>query len=278
MMYARKRFLFAATLLFGFSAMECRTVVSQKEAIESSKGNEWRIELPGLKASDAPLLLVRIPAGTFQMGSLELEQGREENESPRRAVGITKDFYLGKFEVTQAQWTAVTGENPSTELDPNYPVNKVSWEDCQEFLRRLNQIMKTSAFRLPTEAEFEYACRAGTETSTYFGDNPSEETMLEYAWFRNNSDSELHTVGSLKPNAWGLFDILGNVREWCQDWYGPYNDGKQTDPVGPSQGTEKVIRGASWMARPEWIRSADRGKFAPDLRRNTGGLRVAYSE
>lgn len=277
-MKIRKRFLTIAVMLLGLLTIQCGTLPSCNHAKDSFMDKEWIVKLPNLKEGETPLILMRIPAGTFQMGSPQFEIGHEENESPVHRVTISRDFYLGKYEVTQAQWAAVMGGNPSTEANPNYPVNKVSWQDSQEFLRRLNELTEKSGFRLPSEAEFEYACRAGSTDSTYFGDNPSEAALAEFAWYRQNSDGELHRVGLLKPNAWGLYDMLGNVWEWCQDWYGFYSADSQRDPQGFASGMEKVFRGASWMARPEWIRCADRGKFAPDSRRNTGGFRVAFSE
>ncbi|MGC9329894.1 MAG: formylglycine-generating enzyme family protein, partial [Candidatus Hinthialibacter sp.] len=250
----------------------------EKTVEQPSKAREWVVDLPGLKEGETPLAMRLIPAGSFQMGSPESEEGHEENESPVHSVTISRDFYLGKYEITQAQWIAVMETNPSTEYGPNFPVNRVNWYDCQDFLRRLNKIVNKGKFRLPTEAEREYACRAGTTTMTYFGDNPTPEMLEEHAWMRTNSDGELHDVGLLKPNPWGLHDMLGNVWEWCEDWYAPYPAQAQVDPQGALLGTEKVFRGASWMARPEWIRCADRGKFTPDNRRNTGGFRIAYSD
>ncbi len=239
---------------------------------------EIEFKLPGLSENDKSLTVVRIPAGTFKMGSPETEPGHEENESPVHEVTITQDFFMGIYEVTQAQWLAFMDSNPSTEQGPNLPINKVSWDDCQEYIKRLNAYQRKNGFRLPTEAEHEYACRAGTTTVTYFGDNPSEEEMEKHAWFRNNSEGELHPVGQLQPNPWGLYDMLGNVWEWCQDWYGPYPSGPQTDPKGPETGAERVFRGPSWLGRAEWVRCADRAKFTPENRRNTGGFRLVWQE
>ncbi len=243
------------------------------------KGEEWTVELPGLPADATPLVLVHIPAGSFLMGSPESEEGRDPDEGPVHKVTLTEDFYMGMYEVTQAQWMTLMEENRSTEIDPNYPVNKVNWFDCQEFLRRLNEYHNTDGFRLPTEAEREYACRAGTTTATYFGEDPTSEEIAEHAWYREIITwDELHEVGLKKPNPWGLHDMHGNVSEWCQDWFGPYPSTNQVNPTGPVDGTEKVIRGASWRARPQWIRSADRGHFPPDNRRNTIGFRVVWSK
>jgi formylglycine-generating enzyme required for sulfatase activity len=240
--------------------------------------NEKLAALPNLPDGALPLLLVKIPAGTFQMGSPESERFREENEGPVHPVAISKDFYLGNYEVTQAQWLALMETNPSTQLGDNLPVNRVNWQDAQEFLQKLNELFGESGYRLPTEAEWEYACRAGTTTATYFGDEVTEEQMADHAWYRGNSEGELHPVGQLQANAWGLFDLYGNVWEWCSDWYGPYTADAVTDPRGPETGEEKVFRGASWMGRFEYLRSADRAKFKPENRQHTGGFRIAWSD
>ncbi len=246
----------------------------------STPPKEKVIELPGLPQDAAPLVLVRIPAGSFMMGSGPDDPGHEENEAPKHEVAISEPFYMGKFEVTQAQWTALMGSNPSHEemIGDDLPVNKVSVDDCQEFLKRLNGLLNDFRYRLPTEAEWEYACRAGTKTTTYFSNTPTPEQIAQHAWYRENSDFTTQPVGSLLPNPWGLHDMHGNVWEWCWDWYGPYSAVKRTDPRGPSEGEEIVIRGASWMARPEYIRSADRGKMADSRGFHTGGFRIVWSE
>ena len=234
---------------------------------------EITVDLPNLPEGATPLVLIRIPAGSFIMGSSEEEPYHEPNESPQHRVTITRDFYLGKYEITQAQWKCLMEENPSTDTGDNLPVNRVSWEEAQEFIKRLNALHQTDKFRMPTEAEWEYAARAGTQSPNYISEEFDEEALLDHAWFRNNSEGELHPVGQLQPNPWGLYDIFGNVWEWTQDWYAPeYPDQEQIDPTGPEQGEEKVYRGASWMARVDYMRAADRGKFTPDQKRNTGGF------
>lgn len=270
--------LILAGVLMSCGVTKSTSTSQRKEVRQDGKLVEIEFMLPGLAENNTPLTVVYIPAGTFMMGSPDSEPSHEENENPVHEVTISKDFFIGKYEVTQAQWLALMDENPSTEQNPNFPVNKVNWEDCQEYIKRLNAYHQTSGFRLPTEAEFEYACRAGTTTSSFFGENPSEEEMEKYVWFRNNSEGELHAVGQLQPNPWGLYDMMGNIWEWCQDWYGPYPSETQIDPKGPESGTEKVFRGPSWLGRPEWVRCADRGKFTPDNQRNTGGFRLVWQE
>ncbi len=253
---------------------------------EKQQPKEITLAIPNLPEEATPMVLVRIPAGCFVMGSDENEKYHEENEAPPHKVEITHPFYIGKYEVTQAQWEAIMGNNPSTQININLPVNRVNWYDCQEYLEKLNKLeftkknefWKRGSFRLPTEAEHEYACRAGIQTSTYFGEDPSLEAIMEHAWIRDNSNAALNPVGSLNPNPWGLYDMLGNVWEWCYDWYGLYSDEKQIDPTGPENGEEKVFRGPSWMGRREYVRCADRGRFPPDYRRNTGGFRVVWSK
>lgn len=269
--------VFGVLMAVGAAAVAARASINRAgETPDYGKGGQFEVYLPNMQPGFEPLIMLRIPAGSFQMGSTESDPVREENELPAREVTLSRDFYMGKFEVTQAQWLALMDGNPSTMKGPNLPVNKVNWHDCRDFIERLNQYANETRFRLPTEAEREYACRAGGEGSA--GGAPDREAMAGYAWFRDNSEGLLHPVGQLKPNPWGLHDLFGNVWEWCLDWYGPYPDGPAVDPVGPESGGEKVFRGASWMGRFEFLRCADRGKFTPDQRRNTGGFRLVWSE
>ncbi len=196
---------------------------------------------------------VLIPAGTFKMGA---DMG-EPDERPLHQVTISKAFYLGKYEVTQGQWQAVMGNNPSsTTGDPNFPVDQVSWDDVQAFTRKLNALEGITAYRLPTEAEWEYAARAGTSTIFSFGNDP--KNLGDYAWYRANSEHRSHPVGQKKPNAWGLHDMLGNVWEWVQDWNGKYPAGPVTDPTGETTGTYHMRRGCAWNNEPNVCRVANR--------------------
>ena len=178
--------------------------------------------------------LIFIPAGSFMMG--------EGSDGPAHMVTITKPFYLGKYEVTQEQWQAVTGRNPNRPELLKAPVVTVSWEDCQVFLGKLNA--KTgeqgSKFALPTEAQWEYACRAGSTAQYCFGDDAAQ--LGDYAWYRTNSEHKPHPVGEKKPNAWGLYDMHGNVWEWCADWYDRayYANSPADDPTGPAGGSSRV--------------------------------------
>jgi len=204
---------------------------------------------------------VRIPAGKFRMGS------SDEN---LHTVTLTKPFELMTTPVTQALWEFVMGGNPSCFKGPDRPVEEVSWDDAQGFISKLNAMLGVTCFRLPTEAEWEYACRAGTTSATY-------GNLDEVAWYENNSGKETHRVGQKQPNAWGLYDMLGNVWEWCQDWYGGYPDGDVIDPVGPSSGSSRVNRGGSWGNGARIVHAANRYLGAPGYRYGILGFRLARS-
>ena len=214
--------------------------------------------------------LVLIPTGEFMMGS-DYDQ---PDERPVHRVVISKPFYLGKYEVTQAQWLDVMGTNPSHfKGDLKRPVERVSWYMVQEFIRRLNAREGHNKYRLPTEAEWEYAARAGSTTQYSFGDN---EVLLEqYAWYNRNDGGTTHPVGQLKSNAWGLYDMQGNVWEWVQDWRGPYLLGAVIDPQGPATGNVKGYRGGGWGYGPGRCRVADRSYDAPNYVYGTHGFRLA---
>ena len=216
---------------------------------------------------------VLIPAGSFLMGS----DTRARNEKPPHRVRISRPFYLGKFEVTQEQWQAVMGNNPSEFKGLNNPVEQVSWEDVQEFIRRLNEKEGHKRYRLPTEAEWEYAARAGTATPWSFGDDVG--LLGQYAWYRENSCATTHPVGSKKPNPWGLYDMHGNVFEWVQDWYDEnyYSSSPRTDPPGPSVGTARVHRGGCVNCLSVGVRSARRASLPPNERKGHVGFRLALS-
>ena len=236
--------------------------------------------------------LVLIPAGTFTMGSPPSEEGF--NDERQHEVTLTQDYYLGAFEVTQAQYEKVMGINPSyfewyevVERHPktgrvvnddssNHPVEMVSWEDAVEFCDKLSALPEEKragrVYRLPTEAEWEYACRAGSKTAYSFGE--SRRSLGDYAWFDDNSGDKTHPVGKKKPNAWGLYDMHGNVWEWCSDWYDDYPRGNATDPMGPRTDSFRVIRGGSWRIEAAHCRSANRGRYLPSHRYNYYGFRV----
>jgi formylglycine-generating enzyme required for sulfatase activity len=229
--------------------------------------------------------LVLIPKGKFTMGSPESEKGRKENET-QHEVTISKDYYLGVYEVTQAQYEKVMGKNPSSfqgakvgNENADLPVENVSWDDAVEFCKKLSDLPEEKkagrVYRLPTEAEWEYACRAGGVTAYSFGE--SSKSLGDYAWFDENSNGQTHPVGQKKPNAWGLYDMLGCVWEWCSDWYDEYPKGAVSDPTGPIKGSDRVFRGGSWFGGAAICRSADRNWGVPSFRGINLGFRVALS-
>ncbi len=215
---------------------------------------------------------VLIPAGEFDMGSPSDEEDRQVTECPLHTVKIEKAYYLGKYEVTQKQWREVMGDNPSDFKGDDYPVEQVSWNDVQEFIHKLNEIEGIDKYRLPSEAEWEYAARAGTSTRYSFGDDASR--LGEYGWYSGNSGGNTHPVGQKKPNSWGLYDMDGNVGEWVQDeWHDNY-DGAPTDGSAWESvaGFYRVIRGGSWYYNA--CRSAVRYFGGPDIRLNDVGFRL----
>ncbi|MDR0497123.1 MAG: formylglycine-generating enzyme family protein [Treponema sp.] len=250
--------------------------------------------------------MIRINGGTFTMGSPESERTHRDfiDEGPQRQVTVSA-FYMGKYQVTQAEYQAVMGVNPSNFKGDNLPVDQASWYDALVFCNKLSmregltpaysisgstdpaawgtvptrntaawnqvQIVAGSAgYRLPTEAQWEYACRAGTTTAYNTGANISDNT----GWYSAQGKSTSHPVGLKPANAWGLHDMHGNVWEWCWDWFGPYTRGAQTDPSGASSGEQRVFRGASWRNTLPYVRSAVRGRGPPTARFTYIGFRV----
>jgi formylglycine-generating enzyme required for sulfatase activity len=233
------------------------------------------------------LELMPIPAGEFLMGSPDDEDLRRDNETQHQ-VTISKPFWMGKYPVTQGQWETVTGYNPSycEEAGKDAPVECVNWEDAMEFCRKVNlrearegRLPQGYEFTLPTEAQWEYACRAGTTTVFHFGDSLSSH-QANFDGNHPYGDAEegpfLDTttpVGKYRPNAWGLYDMHGNVWEWCHDWFGDYPSGSVTDPAGPNSGTGRVFRGGSWLSDGEYCRSANRDWNTPGNRNVSLGFR-----
>ena len=234
--------------------------------------------------------LVLIPAGEFLMGSSVADTSAAGEEKPRHRVRIGKPFYLGKYEVTQEQWQAIMGRNPSYVDSLKHPVEHVSWEDCQRFLKKLNErfrrphpnplptMLRTvpgeGEFQLPTEAQWEYACRAGSTTKYCFGDD--EARLGDYAWYAANSGRRTHPVGQKKPSAFGLYDMHGNVAEWCADWRdeGYYAKSPADDPKGPATGSARIRRGGSAYDPAPGCRAANRSYLVPGEADLDLGLRV----
>ena len=218
--------------------------------------------------------MVWIPAGSFQMGSPESESGRYDDEGPVHAVALD-GFWMGTTEVTQAQYNMVMGTNPSYFKGANLPVDSVSWNGAMAFCRRLSE-RTGKTYTLPTEAQWEYACRAGSMTRFSFGNSDSD--LGAYAWYRGNSNSRTHPVGTKRPNAWGLYDMHGNVWEWCLDWYGADFYGtaaaRAKNPVDNNAANERVLRGGSWRLDPLFCRSARRSWGSPADAYRSVGFRV----
>lgn len=257
------------------------------------EGETETIFLPG----GVPLVLVKIPAGTFQMGSPDAERGRFNEEGPVHTVTISSAFYLGKYEVTQQQWLAVMGSWPgpapssSNGLGNTYPAYFISWDAAQSFITALNAHIAATeqgpaAVRLPTEAEWEYACRAGTTTRYYYGDSldvdddcEDDGVRSQYMWYcGNNNLSGSKPVGGKLPNAFGLYDMSGNVWEWCEDdWHGSYTDAPADGSawVESPRGSDRVFRGGRWDLSSGFSRSAFRSYYLPSLTGYSVGFRLA---
>jgi formylglycine-generating enzyme required for sulfatase activity len=237
---------------------------------------------PEVLENSIGMKLVKIPAGEFDMG--HADNGLATRYAgPVHRVRITKPFFLGMHEVTNAQWKAVSKSEPSTWKEPDRPVDTVDWGQAAGFCKALSGLPEEKkagrVYRLPTEAEWEYACRAGTKTLYPFGDDWKQ--LADYGWFVDNSQAQTQPVGKRKPNPWGLHDMHGNVWEWCNDFFSPYEAAAATDPQGPAEGSERVIRGGSFRHSAGYGQSAARGSDAygwPPFRpQNHWGFRVALT-
>jgi formylglycine-generating enzyme required for sulfatase activity len=239
----------------------------------------------------AGMKMLRLGPGRFHMGSPTSDRAASEDERPRHEVEITRPFYLGETEVTQEQYRRVTGRSPSYyrpdgpgkekvagQNTDELPVETVSWHDAEELCRLLSELPEERAagrrYRLPTEAEWEYACRAGTGSHFHFGDNVTPEQLGEHAWFSLNAGGRTRPVRQKRPNPWGLYDMHGNVWEWCADGKRTYEVGVVSDPRGPDQGP-RVLRGGSWPGSVTGSRAASRWALGPDQRKSNIGFRVA---
>ncbi len=285
-----------------FSGKKTETTV-----LKHSKGTRTHPKTRTIHIGDGVHLeLVRMLPGSFMMGSPANEIGRFDDEGPQRRVRISRGFWIGKYPVTQRQYEYIMGENPSChkagkilglfggQMKPDHPVENVSWIDAVSFCKRLRGRLKgnwgDSEVRLPTESEWEYACRAGTTSALYNGKELSSTTyprivlplcsnLDEIAWCgRKNIGFCTKPVGQKQPNAWGLYDMLGNVWEWCEDWFGPYPSGPVTDPTGPSSGSSRVLRGGSWHHLARHCRSASRTGLLPGISSNRIGFRVVIQK
>ena len=222
--------------------------------------------------------MVKVEAGTFMMGATsEMKDSYDDpysDEKPVHQVTLTNDYYMGKYEVTQALWQAVMGSNPSNFKGDNLPVEKVSWNDCQEFISKLNSLTGRK-FRLPTEAEWEYAARGGKKSRGYQYSGSSN--ISDVVWYKDNSANKTHPVGTKQANELGIYDMSGNVWEWCSDRYGSYSSFSQTNPTGSYSGAFRVLRGGGWGSFAWFCCLSFRRNFAPDFRHYDLGLRLALS-
>lgn len=253
--------------------------VTQRKWIKLVEGQENKFLFKLLRVNitiknSIGMEFVLIPAGKFVMGSPPNETYREFDEEQYEAI-ITGPFYIQNTEVTQGQWKRLMGDNPSYFKDcgGDCPVEQVSWDMARLFIQKLNQMEGTNKHRLPTEAEWEYACRAGTVTAYSFGDEADK--LVDYAWYSANSGGQTHPVRKKKPNAWGLYDIHGNVYEWCRDWYGEYPSKLVLYPTGPAQGKTRVVRGGSWLNDAFVLRSANRITWPREKIDSFIGFRIA---
>ncbi|MBN2285883.1 MAG: formylglycine-generating enzyme family protein [Tissierellales bacterium] len=261
-MMRRKIIIFGAVFLIAYSVAE--TEIIQKEQhllIDVGPTNQMEF--------------VRIPNGEFLMGSPVDEEGHKTDEEPIRRIKITSPFFMGVYEVTEEQFKLVTGEKPPIQRGAGKPAFGVTWDQANEFCNLLSKITG-KPIRLPTEAEWEYACRAGSKTRYWFGNK--REELLENDWCGKNSSDEPKTVGTKKANPWGLYDMHGNAVEWCLDWYAPYESDHLDNPYGPLTGEFRVARGGSFFRYPNDCRSATRSKFSPEYSGGTIGFRVVIAE
>ena len=215
-----------------------------------------------------------VSGGTFTMGATSEMTEPWDDEKTTHQVTLSS-YYIGETEVTQALWKAVMGSNPSYFKGDNLPVETVSWNDCQTFISKLNSLTG-KRFRLPTEAEWEFAARGGNQSrhTQYSGSSRIDDV----AWYESNSDNKTHPVKTKQPNELGIYDMTGNVWEWCQDWYGSYNSYAQTNPTGASSGSRRVGRGGSWGGSPRCCRSSNRYDSSPDYSIFNLGLRLVLSQ
>ena len=247
--------------------------VAQQPVAQPTVVNSDHISIP--VKDGISIDMVHVEAGTFTMGATPEMENPFDNEKPAHQVTLTNDYYIGKYEVTQALWQAVMGNNPSKFKGDNLPVENVSWDDCQEFISQLNRITGKT-FRLPTEAEWEYAARGGKKSRGYQYSGSND--ISDVAWYDGNSGNKTHAVGSKQANELGIYDMSGNVWEWCQDWHGSYSSSSQTNPTGVKSGSYRVIRGEGWFSGARICRSSYRDGRLPYASSRDQGLRLVLSE
>ena len=260
--------IFAVTAFFAFSRDE-----KEETGRNSEEGARGEVFTETFSVNAVQFKMVKVEGGTFQMGATS-EQGSKAYDGGYPVHSVTlSDYYIGQTEVTQELWEAVMGSNPSYfEGDNQCPVENVSWNDCQEFIKKLNRLTGKN-FRLPTEAEWEYAARGGNKSKgyKYSGSNDADAV----AWYNKNSGSKTQPVAQKQSNELGLYDMSGNVWEWCQDWYGKYSSRSQSNPKGANTGSDRVLRGGSWFDYARYVQVSYRHNCTPDTRFSGYGLRLA---
>jgi formylglycine-generating enzyme required for sulfatase activity len=219
--------------------------------------------------------MVRVEGGMFVMGAMEGDEQAYDNEKPAHEVNLTYNYYIGKTEVTQALWQAVMGNNPSTIKGDDLPVNNVLWEDADLFAKRLSELTGCS-FHLPTEAEWEYAARGGKKSKNYR--YAGSDNVNEVAWYSSNSSGITHPVGTKQPNELGIYDMSGNVWEWCSDWLAPYSSEALVNPIGPATGAYHVYHGGGWDYGADYCRISHRRNTLEGYVKTALGLRIALRE
>ena len=241
---------------------------SPKGTSNTSKPQTVTVENNGMNVS---FKMMPVKAGTFTMGATSEQENPYSDEKPVHSVTLTEDFYIGETEVTQELWEAVMGSNPSYFNGTTRPVERVSWNDCQQFIDKLNE-QTGKKFRLPTEAEWEFAARGGNKSKGY--QYSGSNNLDDVAWYWDTSDETTHPVKTKKSNELGIYDMSGNVWEWCQDWFGDYSSGVQTNPTGPTTGSDRVFRGGSWYGSAFSCRSSLRYNSSPGSSGYNLGLRL----
>ena len=242
---------------------------SPKGTSSTSKPQTVTVENNGMNVS---FKMMPVEAGTFTMGATDEQENPDEDEKPAHLVTLTEDYYIGETEVTQELWEAVMGSNPSSSKGKTLPVEQVAWVDCQQFINKLNELTGKT-FRLPTEAEWEYAARGGNKSKGY--QYSGSNNIDAVAWYEENSrGGKFHPVKTKKANELGIYDMSGNVYEWCQDRFDRYSSSSQTNPTGPAAGSERVFRGGGWGSQTKYCRLSFRNYQSPGTIRDDLGLRL----
>ena len=249
------------------------TVVAQQPVGQTPIANSGNITIP--VKDGISIEMVRVEAGTFTMGAASEMKTISDSSKPAHQVTLTNDFYIGKYEVTQALWQAVMGNNPSEFKGNDLPVENVSWYDCQDFISKLNAITGRK-FRLPTEAEWEFAARGGNKSRGYLYSGSNK--LSDVAWYNDNSGGKTHKVGTKQPNELGIYDMSGNVWEWCHDWDYEYNSSPQVNPTGATNGSYRLDRGGCWGTNVDFCLLYHRSKYVPRLDFNFLGFRLVLSD